>query len=133
MFLRFNDSNKKYECKIEKLENDIKVIFYEDYEPNTSGFQIYSDDGKILGSYPDHKVIKQSFADGFLYSTSAEEECKDEPLTLGKLLENSNKKIEELNKELNETKEALDCTNNAVEELLFNYILKEDGGNTSNE
>lgn len=125
MFIRFNDSNQKYKCDIEKIENDIKVIFYEEYEANISGFRIYTDDGKLLGSYLEHVNIKESFVDGFLFS--AEETKKEEAYevkTFGKQLAEANKKIENLNDELHKTNEALSCTNNAIEELLFNYILK---------
>lgn len=127
MFIRFYDSNQKYICKIEKEENDIRVIFYEDYEQNTSGFRIYSDEGRLLGNYPNHIVIKESYADGFLFSTEeGEKEEVEEKKTLGEKLEEANRKIENL-------EEALDCTNNAIEELLFNYILKEEESTEENE
>lgn len=127
MFIRYNDSNQRYSCKVEKMENELKVTFIDEFEPNTSGFRVYSDAGKLLGSYPDHKIIKESYADGFLYSTEKKElaETKEQK-TLGKRLEETNKKIEDL-------KEALYCTNSAMEELLFNYILKEEENTEENE
>lgn len=134
MYIRFNDSNRKYDCTIEKLENDIKVIFENEFEVNSSGFRIYSDAGKLLGSYPKHVVIKESFVDGFLYATlEGGKEEKEAPKTLGERLEEANKKINNLSNELKETKEALDCTNSAIEELLFNYVLKEEETITENE
>lgn len=134
MYLCFNNSNQKYECTIVKMENDIKVIFYNEFEPNTNGFRVYSEKGKLLGNYPEHKVIKESFVDGFIYATSKGEiEEVEAPKTLGERLEEANKKIDELNNELEETQEALNCTNNAMEELLFNYILKEEESTTENE
>ena len=134
MYLCFNNSNQKYECTIIKMENDIKVIFHNEFVPNTNGFRVYSDAGKLLGNYPEHIVIKESFVDGFIYTTSGEEKEEIEvPKTLGERLEEANKKINNLNNKLEETQEALNCTNNAMEELLFNYILKEEETTTENE
>lgn len=134
MYIRFNDSNVKYHCEIEKRGDDVKVMFHDEFLPDTSGFRIYSDNGKLLGNYPEHCVIKESFSDGFLYTTELGESTDLEKVpTLGERLEEANKKIEELSIKLNETQEALDCTNNAMEELLFNYILAEEGGTEENE
>lgn len=126
MFIRFNDSNQRYSCKVEKIENELKVTFNDEFEPNVSGFRVYSDAGKLLGSYPNHKIIKESYADGFLYSTENIQVETEEQKTLGERLEEANKKIEDL-------EEALDCTNSAMEELLFNYILKEEENTAENE
>lgn len=126
MFIRFNDSNQRYSCKVEKIENELKVTFNDEFEPNVSGFRVYSDAGKLLGSYPNHKIMKESYADGFLYSTENIQVETEEQKTLGERLEEANKKIEDL-------EEALDCTNSAMEELLFNYILKEEENTAENE
>lgn len=134
MYLCFNNSNKKYECTIEKIESDIKVSFINEFEPNSSGFRIYSDTGKLLGSYQDHVVIKESFADGFTYSTTKEELGEvEEHKTLGERLEETNNEVDTLKHKLEETQEALNCTNNAMEELLLNYILKEEETIEENE
>lgn len=120
MFIRYNDSNQRYRCKVEKIENELKVIFSDEFEPNTSGFRVYSDAGKLLGNYPNHKIIKESYADGFLYSTEESEEMET-------------KEAKTLGERVKELEEALDCTNSAMEELLFHYILKAEDNTDGNE
>ncbi|MBE5875642.1 MAG: hypothetical protein E7290_01990 [Lachnospiraceae bacterium] len=121
MYIVFKDSNVKYECVLEKNDNDVRVTFMHEVISNTSGFIVYSDAGTKLGDYSDYKVIKESFADGFVFSTSVGEATKPEnSLTLGQ-------KVELLEKELATAKEALEATNNAFESFLFDYILTEEG------
>lgn len=121
MYIVFKDSNEKHECVLEKNDNDVKVTFSGEVIANTSGFIVYSNAGTKLGDYSDHKVIKESFADGFIFSVSGGEATEQvSRLTLGQ-------KVELLEKELATTKEALEATNNAFESFLFDYVLTEEG------
>lgn len=120
MYIVFKDSNIKHICEMEKNDNDVRVTFLKEVIANTSGFTVYSDAGTKLGDYADYKVIKESFADGFVFSTEIVESEEQINLTLGQ-------KVELLEKELTTTKEALEATNNAFESFLFDYVLTEEG------
>lgn len=122
VFLKFNNSSKKYECNVKKYEDCIKVYFDEEYEANTSGFCIYSESGRMMGDYSDYTFIKESYADGFVFSKIKPIESSKEMPTLGKRLEEAAKRIEEQKEEITDLKKKLRCTNNALEELLFDYI-----------
>lgn len=124
MYIIFKDSNIKHGCVLEKNDNDVKVTFLNEVIANTSGFTVYSDAGTKLGDYSNYKVIKESFVDGFIFSTAEGENVEQvNRITLGQ-------KVELLEKELATTKEALEATNNAFESFLFDYVLTEEGETT---
>lgn len=120
MYLIYNNSTVKYDCLVNKENDNIIVTFKDEFEPNTNGFRIFMDNGKLLGDYSEYINIVDSHVDGFTYSKDKNKEEYTKEKTLGEKLEDAQKKI-------NILEEQIKATSDAFEDFILNVYSKEEG------
>lgn len=120
MYLLYTNSTVRYMCSDINYDNgNVKVTFENDFEACYDGFCIYLDNGKLLGDYSSYKTIADSGVDSLTFSKAAVTDIEIiQEKTLGQKLVEAEKKIENLEKQL-------EVTNEALEQLIFDYMEEE--------
>lgn len=120
MYLLYTNSTVRYMCSDINYDNgNVKVTFENDFEACYDGFGIYLDNGKLLGDYSSYKTIADSGVDSLTFSKAAATDIEIiQEKTLGQKLVEAEKKIENLEKQL-------EVTNEALEQLIFDYMEEE--------
>ena len=123
MYIKFNGNDTKFSCSIEWQNDDIRVIFDDEFEIGLDGFRCFTDSGKCVAKYDDYIYATVAYEDGYLFSREKQESKAEIKESLGKQLEKAVEKIELLESELQTAKEALEQTDNMLEELLFKFSV----------
>lgn len=123
MYLIYNnDFSVRYKCEASSNGNSITIKFDDDVFADTTGFKLYTDDGRLLGDYSAYENIiaadscSYTFASG---STNGSVSIPDKQPT-------TREQLESAQNEINELKEQLNITNAALEELIVQLFTDQE-------